>query len=136
MLTMDKVTKQLHAEDLYKELVSYDPSLSDDKEAVLQVIEKMIEAKPVIQVNPQRRERFGERLADYIQVKKASALPKTGIGFWLTKRSFSTASLVAIIFIAGASYVFYQVEMKPQMKHKDQNAVRQLAVTTETTEDG
>ena len=72
ILTMDQVKK------LYEEMVAYDPSLSKDKESVLQVIEKMLAAKPIIVANPQWKEAFSQRLSDYIDAKKASASAQAG----------------------------------------------------------
>jgi NAD dependent epimerase/dehydratase family enzyme len=91
---MDQVTK------LYEELVRFDPSLERDREAVLQVIEKMIASKPVVAPNPIRKEQFAKKLADYIDMKKASYIPKSSISQRLAKWSFSLAtSLVAIVVV-------------------------------------
>lgn len=116
MLTMDQVRK------LYEELVTFDPSLGNNKEAVLQVIEKMIAAKPVIVANPIWKESFAEKLADHIAKKKIAFVPQGSISQWLAKWSFSLATSLIAIVVVGAAYWWLHIDKQFQKNNNVKNA--------------
>lgn len=57
---MDQIIK------IYEELIQYDASLSKDKASVLQLIKKMVAAKPNVEVNTQWKNAFSQRLTEHI----------------------------------------------------------------------
>ena len=109
MLTMDQVKR------LYEELVKYDPSLSQNKDAVLQLIEKMLDAKPAIVANPVWKEAFSEKLMQHIAAKKAFT-PKMNLSHWLAKWSVSLATFRIAIFMVGAGYMRWSMGANPSQK--------------------
>lgn len=97
ILTMDQIKK------LYDELVGYDPSLSQNKDAVLQLIQKMVDAKPTINVDTHRKESFGEKLQDHIARNQVYLSPASNrFSQWIAKWSLSLASLWVALLVVGA----------------------------------
>ncbi len=94
---MDKINA------LYEELLSYDSSLSKDKERVLQLIQKMVAAKPTIVVNEQWKKTFAEKLSDHIAISKAVAHSSSSF-FSFSRWSVSVLSTFIVLTLAGASY--------------------------------
>jgi len=94
---MDQVTS------LYEELIAYEPSLIKDKEMVLQLIQKMIDVKPHIAINPQWKENFDKTLAAHIA---QSGTTRVSHGSWFMKWSFSIVSFSVFAVVAWASYWF------------------------------
>lgn len=111
ILTMDQVRK------LYEELAQYDPSLQNDKEAVLQVIEKMLAAKPMIVADPQRKDRFGEQLTEHIAKRKMLLPAKTGFSFRVAKRGFSFATFFLVMLVAGGAYIVLRMDVISNKKN-------------------
>ncbi len=126
---MDQIDK-MNVEKLYEEFVQYDPSLAKDKDALLQVIKKMLAAKPEIEVNAQWKESFGEQLQEYVMSKKAAAPAKSALSSWLAKRSLSFASLRLALLVVGASYYRWQIEVKPKQKAPASQNKANLAMNT------
>lgn len=105
ILTMDQVGK------LYEELTGFDPSLKNNKEAVLQVIEKMIAVKPIVVADPMRKQRFGEQLADHIAQKKTFVPVKTGFAVRVARWGFSFATFFVVMVVAGAAYMGIRLDV-------------------------
>lgn len=84
----------------------FDPSLLEtNKEAVLQVIEKMVHAKPMIHVNEEWRGNFAERLANHIEAHKVVLPYRRSFFVGLTKWSMSLATFFIAVFVVGAGYL-------------------------------
>lgn len=91
-------------EKIYNELIGYDPWLSKDKEAVLQLIKKMLAAKPTIAVSQQWKEQFATKLSDHIASSHSSIHSSAYTWRWYSKWAVSFVSTFVVLVIAGASY--------------------------------
>ena len=91
--TMDRI------EQLYQELIAYDPALASNKEQVLSLIKNMVAAKPAIVVSEKWKQQFAERLADHIEATPAVAL--RAHSFWgVSKWAVSFVSFFALLLVA------------------------------------
>ncbi len=89
--TMDQVKK------LYYELVSYEPSLVEQKDKVFEVIKKMLDAKPIVNLNMKWKDQFANRLHEYISQSKLFApapIHRAPFISWLTKWSYAITTFL------------------------------------------
>lgn len=116
VLTMDQIKR------IYDELVGYDPSLAKNKDAVLQLIQKMVDAKPQIQVDPQWKDLFADQLQEHIARNKVYLRPASSrFTQWIAKWSLSFASLWVALLVVWASYYWWQSDIKPRQKNTNTN---------------
>lgn len=119
--TMDQIEK------IYAELVSYDPSLSKDKEAVFRTIKNMIAAKPEVIVNAKRKEQFAHQLSEHIASSPSMVHVKSFSFRSMNKWATSFASLFALVLIVGATYI-YQKNSVPSHIELKKNTDAHVAV--------
>lgn len=119
--TMDQIEK------IYAELVSYDPSLSKDKEAVFRAIKNMIAAKPEVIVNAKRKEQFAQQLSEHIASSPSMIRVKSFSFRSMNKWATSFASLFALVLIVGATYI-YQKNSAPSHIELKKNTDAHLAL--------
>ena len=107
---------------IYEEIIAHDPSLAAHREQVLRVIEKMVEAKPAVSFDPQRKEQFDAQLADRI----ANRAPASAVPFSygrMTKRAMAVSSFFLIGAVTAAGVRYMQTGGRMTSKPRQQVAV-------------
>lgn len=125
---MDQIDK------IYEELIQFDPSLWNNKEAVLQMIKKMIAAKPNITVNQAWKEGFAEKLSEHIMQDKNFIPRKDSLFSRATKWSISLSTFFIAVVVVGAGYRGIYVHKKESEKVVVPNMVQEYAVMDSSVE--